>query len=106
MNFTALLILVYFMIGFVGGLGLSEALKKTSYKSPPPVHSYPVERPPFEIPGMILLLLIFAGLPFFGYRRAKMQGTFLRFSSRAWLILPPSLLASGFVAGFLAFRFL
>ena len=105
MKFVAILIFMYFMLGFIGGIAVMEATAKKPFK-PAPTTNLPSERPPFELPLELLFLAILLGLPFLGYRRAKSKGEFLRFSPRVWLILPPCLLVSGFVAGLLAFRFL
>jgi hypothetical protein len=104
-KFVALLIFMYFMVGLIGGIAVSEATSKKPFKSASPTNLHS-ERPPFELPLELLFLGILLGLPFLGYRRAKLRGEFLRFSPKVWLILPPSLLISGFIAGLLAFRFL
>ena len=106
MKFIALLIFIYFMLGFIGGIALSEATLKRPFNVQTPPNPHKPERPPFQLALEILLLAILLGLPFLGYRRARQQGEFLRFSPKVWLILPPSLVGSGFLAGFLAFRFL
>ncbi len=105
MKFVALLIFMYFMLGFIGGIAVSEATAKKPFKPASAANVRP-ERPPLELPLELLLLAILLGLPFFGYRRAKRQGEFFRFGPRVWLILPPCLLGVGFGAGLLAFRFL
>jgi hypothetical protein len=102
MKFIAILILLYFMLGFLGAIAICESRRKVFIPPKPSVS----ENPPLEVPLEILLLGILLGLPVLGYKRAKKQGEFLRFTPRVWLVLPPLLLVSGFLAGFLAFRYL
>ena len=102
MKVVAVLILMYFMLGFLAG-GLIIESRSHRFNPPKPWFR---ENPPFELPLEILLLVILLGLPVLGYRRARKQGEFLRFSPRVWCFLPPALLIAGFMSSFLAYRFL
>lgn len=102
MNFVAILILMYFMLGFIAGMAISEGRGTIIV----PSEASTPEKPPFELPLQLLLLTLLLGLPVLGYRRARKQGEFLRFSPRVWIFLPPLLLMSGFITGILALKYL
>ncbi len=95
MKFIAILIFMYIVLGFCAGdaaktLWHGGSLSSRPMKYPPSL----LERAlPFVLLGVLL------GLPVLGYKRAKTQGEFLRFSPTVWMYLPPILVAGGFIAG-------
>ncbi len=99
MKFVAILVFMYFFLGFITGIAVMEETGRNGSRA----ESSSIERPPLELPLELLLLAILLGLPVLGYRRARKQGEFMRFGPRTWLVLPPSLLVAGFGAGILAF---
>ncbi len=102
MKFIAILILMYFMMGFLAGMWLLESRR---HRIAPPKPSIQ-ETPPFELPLQLLLLAILLGLPLVGYAKARKQGEFLRFSPKVWMFLPPSMVLGGIGCSFLSMRFL
>ena len=94
MKFVAILICMYFALGFTAGSATKTLWHGGS------LSSGPVKYPPSALEQSLpfVLLAVLLGLPVLGYYRAKKQGEFLRFSPRVWIILPPVVVASGFLA--------
>jgi hypothetical protein len=101
LKIVAIIILVYFMMGFCSGLFIIEHQKPQQ-----PAAWYKPESPPYELPLEILLLGIFLALPVAGVIRAKKQGTFLHLPQKFWLWGPGILFIVGLSLAFPAWRYL
>jgi len=99
MKIIAILILGYFAIGFMGTGFLIGAIKEKPKKT----NALGPETPPATIPLTLLLLAGFLSLPFLGYRKAKKQGTFLRFGPKFWLQGPTVLFVMGVVTALITY---
>jgi hypothetical protein len=100
-KFIAILVLLYFMLGFLAGGTIIESRKPQK-----PAPWYKPEPPPYQRPLEFLLLGLLLALPVAGVIRSRKQGAFLHLPEKFWRYGPLLLFTAGFGSSFLAWRFL
>jgi hypothetical protein len=96
MKIVAILIVMYFGLGFFGTGLILERI----YNKPRKPQAITAETPPYQLPLIILLASGLLALPLYGYRRAAKQGKFIHIGPKFWLWGPPLLLSAGVLTAF------